>query len=122
MLNSNISLLSRVKFGQVMFDNGLVALEPLGWLGLLQLKLTGVVLISSRDRGGGRKEGVRSKGIRANMATGETVELRKVGDLKGSNQYSRTSLASQCRSDSACPFTDGQVGAWISIIFRAINF
>ena len=32
-LNSNISLLSRVYFGQVMFDNGLVALDPLRWLG-----------------------------------------------------------------------------------------
>lgn len=41
----------------MMFDNGLVALEPLGWLGLLWLmKLTGLVLISGRDRGGGRRK------------------------------------------------------------------
>ena len=50
-LNNSISLLSRVYFGQVMFDNGLVALELLGWLGFSWLmKLTGVVLISGQDR------------------------------------------------------------------------
>ena len=32
-LNDSIFLLSRVYLGQVMFDNGLVAVEPLGWLG-----------------------------------------------------------------------------------------
>ena len=47
------------------------------------IKLTGVVLISGRDHGGRRKEGVHTEGIHADMVTGKTVELRKVGDVKG---------------------------------------
>ena len=46
-LNRNIFLLSRVYLGQVMLDNGLVAVEPLGWLGSPKLmKLTDVVFVS----------------------------------------------------------------------------
>ena len=32
-LNKSIFLLSRVYWGQVMFDSGLMAVEPFGWLG-----------------------------------------------------------------------------------------
>ena len=49
-LNNNIFLSSRVYFGQVMLDNGLMAVEPLGWLGSRWFtKLTDAVLMSDQD-------------------------------------------------------------------------
>ena len=47
------------------------------------MKLTGVVPISGWDRERGRNEGVHTEGIRTDVVTGETVELRKIADMKG---------------------------------------
>ena len=47
------------------------------------MKLTGVVLISSRDHREGRNEGAHTEGIRADVVTGETVELGKIAGVKG---------------------------------------
>ena len=46
------------------------------------MKLTGVVLISGRDRGGRRKEVVHTQSIRTDVATGETVEVKEIGCVK----------------------------------------
>ena len=74
----------RVYFGQVMFDNGLVALDLLGWLGFRWLmKLTGVILISDWNHGGEARKSVHTESIHADVVTGETVELRKIAGMKG---------------------------------------
>jgi hypothetical protein len=52
------------------------------------MKFTGVVLISGQGRGGGgrkegRKEGVHTESIYADVVTGETGELRNVAGVQG---------------------------------------
>ena len=46
------------------------------------MKFTDVVLISSWDREGGRKEGIHTESIGTNVVTGETVAFRKVAGMK----------------------------------------
>ena len=47
------------------------------------MKLTGVVPISGRDRGGKRNQGVHTDRIRTDVVIGETVELRKIAGVIG---------------------------------------
>ena len=76
-LNKNI-LPSRVYRGQVIFDNRLAAVEPLGWLGSWWLmKFTGVVSMSGRNHEGQTRGCVHTEGICPNVVTGEIVHLRK---------------------------------------------
>jgi hypothetical protein len=47
------------------------------------MKFTGVVLISGRDRGGGRKEGGHTESIHTDVVTGGAVKLRKFAAVEG---------------------------------------
>ena len=82
-LNMSISLSLRVYLGQVMLDNRLVVVEPLGWLGSRWLmNLTGVILMSGQNHEG--KEGSRyTESICAKVVTGETVHPRNITAVKG---------------------------------------